>query len=69
MLVIFGKRRQKDIAGPSIEIERHACPGDKSVRMLRKLKAFISETGHEPEPFPDEHIQRHHKLGMPKSAS
>ena len=36
-----------------INIEWHVCLGDTSVQIYQKLKAFMTETGHEPKSFPD----------------
>ena len=46
-------KHSNDIAGQSHEIEWHVCLGDMSVQILRKLKAVMSETEHEPENFLD----------------
>ena len=45
-------KNRNDIAGQSIDIEWHVCPGT-SVQILHKLQVFMSETGHVPESFPD----------------
>ena len=39
-------KNRNDIAGQSIDIERHLCLGDTSVQMLHKLEVFMLETGH-----------------------
>ena len=45
-------KNRNDITSQSIEVEWHVCPGDGSVQILRRLKVFISEAGHEPDSFP-----------------
>ena len=74
VLVNMWKRKQKqimksdtcknrnDIAGQSIDLEWHECPADTSVQILHELQVVMSETGHEPESFPDRNVQRHHQL-------
>ena len=41
-------QNRNNIAGQSIDIELHVCPGDTLVQILHKLQEFMSETGHEP---------------------
>ena len=48
-------KNRNDIAGQSIDLEWHVCPGDTSVQPLRKLQEFVSETRRARE-----HVQRHH---------
>ena len=43
--------KNKDIAGQSLDIEWHVCPGATSVQILQELKAFMPETGLERESF------------------
>ena len=46
-------QNRNDIAGQSIDIEWHVCAGDTSVQILQKPKAFMSETRHERDSFPE----------------
>ena len=59
-------KNRNDTAGLSIDIEWHVCPGDASVQLLQNEQEFMSETGHAPESFGQdhlrEHVQRHHQL-------
>ena len=49
-------KRRNDIAGQSIDIERHVCLADTSVQILQKHNAFMAETGHEHASFSDRTI-------------
>ena len=46
-------KNRNDIAGRSIDIERHVCPGDTSVQLLHQLQELMSETSHAPGSFQD----------------
>ena len=61
-------KNRNRIAGRSIDIDWHACPGDTSVQILQKLQRFTSETGHGPESFPYKDVQRRHQLGKLQGA-
>ena len=47
------RSNRNDIAGQSMDIERHVCPVNTSVPILHKLQEFMSEAGLAPESFPD----------------
>ena len=36
-------KNRNDIAGRSIDIERHVCPGDTSVQLLHQLQELMSD--------------------------
>ena len=48
------RNNRNDIAGQSMDIERHVCPVNTSVPILHKLQEFMSEAGLAPESFPDQ---------------
>ena len=49
-------KNRNDMAGQSIDMDWHVCPGNTSVQILQKLEASMSETGHALESDPNRTI-------------
>ena len=49
-------KRRNDVAGQSIDIERHVCLVDTSVQILQKHNVFMADSGHEFASFSDRTI-------------